>query len=161
MDLGPHVSLPQSCARRAIFATSMRKMDPARLHEVRQLQCGVFEGAACWHKWRGLQQVRDERADSQGFEARDGGTLAGPFGVRGCRQSRDEFVWRHEAPSGARRHAEGSGPRARQSRRDFGCGDQLHGEGLAHPGEQQRRSGVSTAPVLKNRARRSDRDAVE
>ena len=32
-----------------------------------------------WHQWRGLQQVRHERADSQGVEAREGGALAGVF----------------------------------------------------------------------------------
>ena len=47
-----------------------KKLDPARLHEVRQLQCGAFEGAAFWHQWRGVQQVRYERADSQGVVAR-------------------------------------------------------------------------------------------
>ena len=69
-------------------------------------------------KARGLQQLRYERADSQGFEAREGGTLAGTFGLRGWRESRHELVWRQEAPSDAHRHAEGSGPRARQSRRE-------------------------------------------
>ena len=41
------------------------------------------------------------------MEAEEGGTLAGPYGVRGWRQSRHEPVWRHEAPSDAHRHAEG------------------------------------------------------
>ena len=84
------MSLPQSCARRAPFATTMRKTESPRLHDVRQLQCGAVEGAVFWLQWRGLQQVRYERADSQKYEARDGGTLAGPLGVRGWRQSRHE-----------------------------------------------------------------------
>ena len=48
---------------------------------------------------------------------------------------------------------------ARQSEREFGCSDGLHGEGLAHPGEQGRRSGVGAAPVLRNQARHFDQDA--
>ena len=52
------------------------------------------------------------------------------------------------------------GPRARQLRRDLGCGDPLRGEGLAHPGERGRRSGDSATPVLKNRAHHSDLDAI-
>ena len=97
MDLGLHVSLRQRRARRAPSATPQRK--PGSRTLARGSTAAVwsfFEGGAFWHQWRGLQQVRYERADSQGFEATDGGALAGPFGVRGWRQSRDEFVWRHE-----------------------------------------------------------------
>ena len=101
MDLGPHVSFLQMCAKGAPFATPMRKHDSRTLTRfdncsvelLKELLSGINGG---------LQQVRDECADSQGFEAR----VAGLSGVRGWRQSRHELVWRHEASSDAHRHTE-------------------------------------------------------
>ena len=92
MDLRPHLSPARSCARKAPVATPVgKKLDPSRLHEGRQLQCGAFEGAANL----GISGVAFNKyvmnaLTRKGSKPEEMVLLLDLFGVRGWLQSRHE-----------------------------------------------------------------------